>query len=60
RRTAGREKRLKKVTEERDELKEQISQKDAEIAKKDDEIAKNKAEIEHLRSLLANHNNSEK
>ena len=74
RRTAGREKRLKIVTEERDELKEQLSQKDAEIAKKDDEIAqnhadiakkddeiaKNKAEIEHLRSLLANRNNSEK
>ncbi|MDE6714446.1 MAG: PD-(D/E)XK nuclease family transposase, partial [Lachnospiraceae bacterium] len=74
RRTAGREKRLKQVTGERDELKEQLSQKDAEIAKKDaeiaqnhadiakkdDEIAKNKAEIEHLRSLLANRNNSEK
>ncbi|MDE6712477.1 MAG: hypothetical protein K2K20_01930, partial [Lachnospiraceae bacterium] len=46
RRTAGREKLLKKTTMERDELKEQLSQKDAEIAKKD-------AEIEHLRSLLA-------
>ena len=60
RRTAGREKRLKKVTGERDELKEQLSQKDAEIAKKDAEIAKNKAEIERLRNLLANRNNSEK
>ncbi len=45
RRTAGREKRLKKVTGERDELKEELSQKEAEIAKKDDEIAKNHAEI---------------
>ena len=67
RRTAGREKRLKQVTGERDELKERLSQKDAEIAKKDadiakkdDEIAKNKAEIEHLRSLLANRNNFER
>ncbi|MDE6743866.1 MAG: Rpn family recombination-promoting nuclease/putative transposase [Lachnospiraceae bacterium] len=53
RRTAGREKLLKKTTMERDELKEQLSQKDAEIAKKDVDIAKKDAEIEHLRSLLA-------
>ncbi len=60
RRTVGREKLLKKTTLERDQfivenkdLKEQISQKDDEIAKKD-------AEIEHLRSLLANRNNFEK
>ncbi len=67
RRTAGREKRLKQATKERDELKEQLSQKEAEIAKnhadiakKDADIAKKDAEIEHLRSLLANRNNSEK
>lgn len=67
RRTAGREKRLKKVTGERDELKEELSQKeaeiarkDADIAKKDADIAKKDAEIEHLRNLLANRDNSEK
>ncbi len=60
RRTAGREKRLKQTTKERDELKEQLSQKEAEIAKKDTDIAKKDAEIEHLRSLLANRDNSEK
>ncbi len=58
RRTAGREKLLKKTASERDELKEQISQKDAEIAKKDADIAKKDAEIERLRSLLANRDSS--
>ncbi len=45
RRTAGREKLLKKTASERDELKEQLSQKNAEIAKKDDDIAKKDADI---------------
>ena len=60
RRTAGRERLLKKTTSERDELKEQISQKDAEIAKNKADIAKKDAEIERLRNLLANRNNSNK
>ncbi len=45
RRTAGREKRLKQVTGERDELKEQLSLKETEIAKNYVEIAKKDADI---------------
>lgn len=58
RRTAGREKLLKKTTLERDQyfaenkdLKNQLSQKNAALVKKD-------AEIERLRSLLTSRNNS--
>ncbi len=53
RRTAGREKLLKKTTSERDELKEQLSQKEAEIAKNKEEIAKNKEEMAKNKAEIA-------